>query len=131
MKPTFAYRGRLPGLNEYTASCRGNALAANRMKQAAEKDIGWAIVQANVPRFRIPVRVCCCWHEPPSGNGQRRDLDNIVFAKKFLFDAMVRQHVLVDDDLEHVREVKECVVLEPRGADYGVEVWVEELEDTR
>lgn len=128
MKPaSFTHVGRLPGLNEYTNACRGNAYGAARMKKDAEKDITWSIVQTQVPRYVKPVRLRLIWHEPPSGNGQRRDFDNIVFAKKFLLDAMVTNYVLKDDDLAHVAEVEERVELEPKGGNYGVQVHIEEI----
>jgi hypothetical protein len=86
---------KLPGLNEYTAACRGNAYAGAKMKKQAEASIMPFI--ARLPVLRDPVTIRFVW----SDKG-RRDFDNICFAKKFILDALVKAGKLPDDNRKHV-----------------------------
>ena len=132
-EPTFIYRGKLPGFNVYQNLNRASFHQANALKQKTEADIRrqmilYGLRLREVPRFRGAVRIRLVWHEPPSKKGgKRRDLDNIVFAKKFLLDAM-KGYVMHDDSLEYVREIADVVLLEGQGEDFGVEVFIEDWE---
>jgi Holliday junction resolvase RusA-like endonuclease len=92
----FTIAGRLPGLNDYTKANRGNAgrFLGNAMKQEAQKAIGWQ-ARAELPGVYItnPVRIDYLWVEP----NRKRDPDNIIFAKKFIQDALVEIGILQDD----------------------------------
>ena len=138
-KPMFTHRGLLLGKNQYgdlerRNNPRAHYYPANAYKQQAQLEIGADIVRQRVPRYAAPVSIAFVWHEPPAADkrgrntGKRRDIDNIAAAKKFIFDAMVAKKVLRDDSLEYVRETHDCVVLEPSGAPYGVDVYIREFE---
>ena len=88
---------RLPGLNEYTRANRGNKYHAAEMKKDAEAGIGWFVNR--LPRITKPVFIWFEWIEKDN----RRDADNIDFAKKFIFDAMVKCGKLPDDGRRYVR----------------------------
>lgn len=128
MRPAFIIREKLPGLNEYTSACRSSWAVGARMKREATERVAWAIKAQRVPRYGNPVKLLMVWHEPPAANGHRRDLDNIVFAKKYILDAMTATLVIHDDDLAHVTEVTDRVIPEAKGESYGVEVFIEEVE---
>ena len=83
---------RLPSLNEYINACRANRFQGSKMKKQLESEIG--IFIARLPEFEHPVRIHFHWIE----ENQRRNLDNICFAKKFILDAMVKQGKLKDDN---------------------------------
>lgn len=86
---------KLPGLNEYTAACRGNCYAGAKMKKQAEQSIMPYI--RRLPYLSDPVTIRFIW----SDKG-RRDYDNICFAKKFILDALVKAGKLPDDNRKHV-----------------------------
>ena len=89
----------LPGLNNYTAACRGNAYGANAMKKRAE-----AAITAHLPApepLDYPLAVAIRWVEP----SRRRDPDNVAFATKFILDAMVRAGVIDGDTHRHIASI--------------------------
>lgn len=92
--------GRLDNLNDYISAER-----SHRMKGAAMKENNESIVYNSIltqlRRVRIvnPVRMEYLWVEKNS----RRDKDNISsFGRKVIQDALVKSHVLVNDDWKHV-----------------------------
>lgn len=90
--------GTLPGLNEYTKACRTNKHAGNGMKIKAQASVLYAINMHKVKPFNNPVKVEFKWFE----ESKRRDLDNVAFAKKFIFDALVFAGILKGDGWAHV-----------------------------
>ena len=94
MKQTFEIPNRLPGLNEYTRANRSNARAGGRMKREAEEVIIWAAKAAGLKPMAGKVYARFIWIEP----NMRRDLDNIAFAKKFIFDTLQKMGVIKNDD---------------------------------
>lgn len=95
----FTIDGRLPALNDYTDACRGNRYTGARMKREAEMQILIGIRMARLPKLKGPVFVRFTWFE----KDERRDPDNIAFAKKFIFDAMVAYGVIPNDSRRYVR----------------------------
>lgn len=91
--------GRLPGLNEYISAERTNRYKAAKMKRDSESNIILAARKSLKDiKIKKPVEMHYLWIEP----NNRRDRDNIAFAKKFVQDALVRAGVLEDDDYKHV-----------------------------
>ena len=88
---------KLPSLNDYVKACRTNAYIGAKMKRDVEEQIGWFLT--GVPRFEHPVVIQFTWIEKDN----RRDYDNIAFAKKFVLDALVKCGKLKDDN-------RRCVV---------------------
>lgn len=88
---------RLPSLNEYIDACRSNKYMANNMKKQAQKAVGWYI--KNLPKFTKPVKIQFTW---VSEKDDRRDLDNICFAKKFILDALQECGKLENDNRKYV-----------------------------
>lgn len=105
----FEIGGKLPGLNDYIRACRANKYMAAKMKREAEELIIWAARRADTPDFTEPVKVYFEWRE---GN-RRRDLDNVAFAKKFVFDALVKTGILSGDDRKHVEGFEDTFRLTP------------------
>ncbi len=87
---------KLPSLNEYINSCRGNKYGGASMKKQVEKNISRFINK--LPKFDNPIKIRFIWMEA----NKRRDLDNICFAKKFILDAMVKCGKLSDDNRKYV-----------------------------
>ena len=91
MRASFTFRGRFPSLNEYIDAERTNRFKAAAMKRKYTD----AVVEAanNMPAFLDPVHVTFNWYE----RDKRRDPDNVAFAKKFIFDGLVKAGVIKND----------------------------------
>lgn len=87
---------KLPSLNDYIRTCRGNKYAAAKEKADIEEKLSWYL--RTCPRFDGPVEIEFTWME---GN-RRRDYDNVCFAKKFVLDALVKMGRLPDDNRNFV-----------------------------
>jgi Holliday junction resolvase RusA-like endonuclease len=92
--------GRLPGLNEYTDTCRTNPKKGNRMKQEHQTAIAWQIMaQMRRCKFQGPVFLLYHFYE----KDRRRDKDNVSgFAHKVIQDALVQCGTLHDDGWDYV-----------------------------
>lgn len=110
----FVIIGRLPSLNDYTRACRSHWSKGAKMKRQVEEDIAWHILAARgahkLRPVHGPVSLAIEWHE----SDRRRDLDNIVSAKKFILDAMQKTGIIPNDDREHVRAISEEIVDDKR-----------------
>lgn len=97
----FTINGRLNGLNEYTRACRTNRYAGAKMKEENEQKIKWFAIKSLLlarGAFTGKVHITYKWYE----QNQKRDLDNIAFAKKFIQDALVGLGVLQGDSWQHI-----------------------------
>ena len=111
---------RLPSLNEYINACRANKYMANNMKSQAQATILWYV--RRLPKFHHPVRIKFIW---VSEKGDRRDLDNICFAKKFILDALQQAGKLSNDNRKHVVGFQDEFIW---GANYEVRLEIEEIK---
>lgn len=103
-KNILIIKGKLPNLNDYTKACRAQGkkgyLAGSQMKRTAESRIKKCIAeQFKGKRFKSPIMVKFRWYEP----NKQRDLDNICFAKKFIFDALVKSETIKGDGWRDVQ----------------------------
>lgn len=87
---------KFPSLNEYIKAINLNKFAGNKVKQDIQNEIGWYIKK--LPKYSKPVKIIFTWYE----KDQKRDLDNICFAKKFILDSMVNCGVLENDTRKYV-----------------------------
>ena len=95
----FTIHGRLPGMNEYTASQRGNRYGGASMKHTSQKAVEAHIRAAKLKPIKCPVRLLYSFYEPD----RRRDLDNISgFAHKVIQDALVSTGVLEGDGWKYI-----------------------------
>lgn len=94
MQASFTIDGRMPGLNEYTRANRNRRWPEGKqMKEDETTRAAWCA--RGLPKFRKPVWVTFHWFEPD--RGQKRDIDNVAFAKKFILDGLKLAGVIVDD----------------------------------
>lgn len=113
--------GRLPGLNEYTKACRSTKgwQAGAKMKEQAEEQVIWAIKsQLKGIRFPDSVYITFTWIEP----NNKRDLDNVCFAKKFILDALVKCGVLTNDNRKHVTGFRDYFEVDKNSPRIEVEI---------
>ena len=111
---------RLPSCNEYINACRTNKYMASALKKQVQETIGWYI--RKLPAFSKPVKIKFVWI---STKDDRRDLDNICFAKKFILDALQECGKLSNDNRKHVVGFTDDFQL---GATYEVRLEVEEMK---
>lgn len=86
---------KLPSLNDYIRECRSNKYQGANFKRKTESDI--SVFLRRLPQMER-VRIDFLWVE----KNNRRDYDNIAFAKKFILDAMVKMGKLKDDNRKNV-----------------------------
>ena len=106
MASFFIIKGRLDGLNEYTKANRGNKYGGNSMKRRNEQLVINAIQNYKIKKEEcFPISLSIYWYEP----NQRRDIDNITFATKFIQDALVRKGIIPDDSQKYICRLKHIV----------------------
>lgn len=113
--------GRLPGLNEYTKACRSTIgwQAGANMKAKTEEAIKKEIKrQLGTQTTEGPIKINFLWVEP----NNRRDLDNVCFAKKFILDALVAYGVINGDDRKHVEGFRDYFATDKENPRIEVEI---------
>lgn len=98
MRARFVIAGRMPGYNEQLKATNKDRRKGNQMKQRETDRAAWAAIASNMPRFDCPVIVRFAWYEP----NEKRDLDNVAFAKKYILDGLQRAKVIPNDNPKHV-----------------------------
>lgn len=121
-KPTYVLTipYKFPSLNEYTNACRKNAYAGANMKKKVQNSIGYFINQ--LPVFENPIKIKFTWYE---GN-RKRDPDNVIFAKKFILDAMIECGKIKNDGRKQIKSFRESIVT---GDEWKVVMEIEEEVD--
>lgn len=110
---------KLPSLNEYINKCRGNRFAGATMKKQIQDDLSWFIKK--LPHYDKPIKITFTWYEA----NNKRDLDNICFAKKFILDCMQECKVIDNDNRKYVTGFEDKFP-QPNG-EYKIEVEIEEV----
>ena len=120
MTQLFTINGRLSGLNEYIDACRANRHQGAKLKRQNQDIVLWSIKAAKLDPVQGKVNVLFRWVEPD----MRRDKDNIRFAAKFIFDALVEEGILKNDNWTYIGDIRDEFFhsSEPR-----IEVTIEEV----
>ena len=117
----LCFPGRLPGLNEYIASCRANAHGGGKMKKDNQDMVSWYIRQ-QIKGYTVkgPVRMVYRWYE----KDRRRDLDNISsYGRKVIQDALVSCKVLPDDGWNYITGFTDEFYTDKKWPRIEVELW--------
>lgn len=101
----FVIEGRLIGLNDYTETTRTNKYRSNAKKAEQQHIVEMYIKQAKLQKVNKQVELYINWYEKDN----RRDVDNITFASKFICDALVNQKILIDDRRKYVKNIHHLV----------------------
>lgn len=97
-------KGRLDGLNEVINANRTNKYKGNEIKKANERRvIIYARHQKLKPIKNYPVKVIINWYE----KDKRRDWDNVLSGKKFIFDGLQKAGVLAGDGQKYICKIHE------------------------
>jgi len=104
-KVRFFVPGPLPGLNEVINSARGTKGRGSLVAASSQKKTWTSFVSViirtsnqNFEMFTVPVFVDMFWVE----EHKRRDPDNIVSAKKYIFDGMVQAGLIKNDGWKQI-----------------------------
>lgn len=113
----FVIRDKLPTLNEYSNAERMNRFKGAKLKKEAEELIGWYIIQSGIKPIKEPIILVIHWQVPKTC---RFDPDNIVFAKKFILDALQKTGIIENDNKRFVKGFSDHLRYE--GKEYRTEV---------
>lgn len=119
----FVIYGKLPGLNDYTETNRGNKYLANKLKQETQNNINKFIVIAVSKGYlkkvnKYPCRLKITWYEP----NNKRDVDNITFGTKFILDSLVCMGILKNDSRKYVDSIEHSVFTDKGNPRIEVEI---------
>lgn len=122
-KIKFVIKGKLDGLNEYIRACRANRYKGAEMVKKNERLVMAYILQAinfgevyEVKNY--PIKLNIDWYE----SDNRRDIDNITFATKFIQDSLVRTGILEDDSRKYINQVNHSVFTDKENPRIEVEI---------
>ena len=104
MKQSFYVVSRLPGANECLWK---HWRTFDQLKKDSQLVIRSAIRRAKLKPMAY-ASLIFEWHEAD----QKRDFDNIMFAQKFVLDALVQEGILPDDGWEEISSIAHRVVLD-------------------
>ena len=111
---------RLPSCNEYINACRTNKYMASALKKRVQESVGWYL--RKLPEFKNPVKINFIWI---SERTDRRDLDNICFAKKFILDSLQEVGKISNDNRKCVVGFTDTFEI---GSNYEVKLEIEEMK---
>lgn len=110
-------------MNEYIRACRANRYKGAEMVKKNERLVMAYILQAvnfgevyEVKNY--PIKLNINWYEMDN----RRDIDNITFATKFIQDSLVRTGILEDDSRKYINQVNHSVFTDKQNPRIEVEI---------
>ncbi len=80
----------------------------DKIKADQQRDIAYYIRKCQLKPMRW-TRLEFFWFEP----NRHRDIDNVMFAQKFVLDALVQTGILEDDGWEQVKKITHHVIQDP------------------
>jgi hypothetical protein len=89
--------GELADLNAYTKANRTHYHSGAKIKQEETDRVAWLV--KGKPQFENPVFINFKWY----CKNERKDKDNVAFAKKFILDGLVVGGVLKGDGWKHIK----------------------------
>lgn len=96
---SFTILGELTDLNTYIKALNSSRWGGNSIKQIETNRVCREAQKAKVQKVELyPVRILYKWYCPDN----RKDTDNVAFAKKFINDGLVSAGVLENDSRKFV-----------------------------
>lgn len=94
----FIIDGKLDGLNEYTDDCRASKFSGYSTKKRNELQVRIAATKYGQKIIEsYPIHPVIVWYDATG-----RDVDNIIFAKKFIMDGLQKQGIIKNDSRKYV-----------------------------
>ena len=108
MKKELILNMSFPSLNEYINLERSNKFAAATMKKSRTITVAY-LARAQV--FKLEDKkydVYFTWYKP----NNKKDHDNIAFAKKFVLDGLILAKVLKSDGSKYINNFRDTFILD-------------------
>ncbi len=112
----FTIQGKLPDLNTYIKTERGNRYAAAKLKKKATEKVMLSIqdrTKIDSP-FTLNINYYC--------KNKRKDKDNIAFAKKFILDGLQKRRTITGDGWKDVEYWQENFYIDKENPRIQVEI---------
>lgn len=93
----IVFDGAFPTLNEHIAGMNANRYGGNDMKQVETERVRLQCLRSE--KFDIPVKIKFSWYI----KDRRKDPDNIVYAKKFILDGLVKAGIIPNDTQRYIK----------------------------
>ncbi len=100
---TVRINGALPTLNEYIKIERGNKYASAKLKKQYTELVMMQCLGKRA--FTNKVNIAFEWHTT-----RKADNDNLVFAKKFILDGLVKAGMLKNDNMKYVGNFTDTII---------------------
>ena len=111
--------GRLPSLNEYISAMNKNRYIGNKMKQEYTNLCCFFAKNGGYRKqFEKPVFIEFYWYE----KNKKRDKDNIVFARKFILDGLVKASIIRNDGWAHVHGFADNFAVDKKNPRIEIEI---------
>lgn len=94
--------GELTDLNTYIRAMNSNRFSGNAIKQDETNRVAWLCkgykIKKKIEQMGPPYQIHITWY----CKNQKKDLDNISFAKKFILDGMVKGGLIQGDGWKYI-----------------------------
>jgi hypothetical protein len=91
--------GELPTLNEYSTAERANKFKAGRIKKIYTNIVADQLMIQRIKEITKPIKIIFNWY----CKNKRQDPDNIVFAKKYILDGLVKRGTIKNDGWKQIK----------------------------
>lgn len=126
--------GELIALNQYIDKERGKRrgwAVASRIKKTETERCSTAFIKMigkglKISASQFPLNFVFRWYVPNA----RKDKDNIVFAKKFIFDGMVKSGLIPNDGWKEIGEFRDICYVDADNPRIEVEIYGKSEVDT-
>lgn len=94
----------LADLNTYVNANRSHYRVGNALKQEETEFVYLTCLEQKIkPIKQFPAKIEFNWYS----KNERKDIDNVCFAKKFILDGMVKAKVLPNDSRKYVNSLSD------------------------
>lgn len=109
----------LTDLNTYIKALNAHYHAGNAIKQQETDYVYFtAIEQKLKPITQYPVTVWFVWYS----KNERKDIDNVCFAKKFILDGLVKAKILSNDSRKYVEGFRDVFCIDKKNPRVEIEL---------
>lgn len=102
-------QGSFTDLNTYIGKERTNKFIGAKIKKENTENVMWQIKGKKLPdNILYPIDIDFIWHI----KNKKKDLDNIVFAKKFILDGLVNAGFIIGDGLNQIKSFSDNFIID-------------------
>ena len=94
-------QGEFADLNTHDNANRRNRFAGSKLKKEETDRVAWELCKEKpIPKSIRPIHIDFIWH----CKNKKKDKDNVAFAKKYIFDGMVKAGLLPNDGWNEIED---------------------------